>query len=107
MANEEQRKGAAIIIKSLAAPLKQIAANAGITGEIVLEKVLAGEGNFGFDASNQTYVDMLKAGIIDPVKVVKAAIQNAASVAGLVLTTDVILIDQPENLEVKKSNGNL
>jgi chaperonin GroEL len=101
LANEEQRKGAAIVIKALGAPLKQIAANAGITGEIVLEKVLEGEGSFGFDASTQTYGDMYKAGIIDPVKVTKSAIQNAASVAGLVLTTDVVLIDEPETPEPK------
>ena len=94
--NEEQAKGASIIIKSLSEPLKQIARNAGITGEIVLDKVLAGDGNFGFDAKTQTYVDMFEAGIIDPVKVTKAAIPNAASVAGLVLTTDVVLIDTPE-----------
>lgn len=95
--NEEQRKGASILIKALGAPLKQIAANTGLTGEIVLAKVLEGEGSYGFNAKSQVYCDMYEAGIIDPVKVTKSAIQNAASVAGLVLTTDVILIDEPES----------
>jgi chaperonin GroEL len=99
--NEEQRKGAAIIIKALSSPLKQIAENAGITGEIVLEKVLAEGGNFGYNARNKEYADMIKAGVIDPVKVAITALQNAASVAGLVLTTDVLLVDQPEEKEVK------
>lgn len=94
--NEEQMKGAAIIAKALAAPLKQIAENSGITGEIVLEKVLAGKGSFGYNAKTKEYTDMVKAGVIDPVKVTNAAIQNAASVAGLVLTTDVLLVDRPE-----------
>lgn len=97
--NEEQRKGASIISKALSAPLKQIAENAGITGEIVLEKVLAKSGNFGYNARDKVYVDMIKAGVIDPVKVTSTAIQNAASVAGLVLTTDVLLVDQPEDLK--------
>jgi chaperonin GroEL len=97
--NEEQRKGAAIITKALSSPLKQIAENAGITGEIVLEKILAESGNFGYDARSKEYVDMIKSGLIDPVKVTITALQNAASVAGLVLTTDVLLVDQPEEVK--------
>ena len=96
--NEDQKKGASIIIKALSSPLKQIAENAGITGEVVLEKVVEKDAvTHGFNASNHTYCDMLEAGIIDPVKVTKSAIQNAASVAGLLLTTDAILVDDEED----------
>jgi len=97
--NENQKKGAAIIAKALEAPLKQIAENSGIVGDIVLEKVLAGTGNFGYNARTKEYTDMVEAGVIDPVKVTNAAIQNAASVAGLVLTTDVLLVERPEELK--------
>jgi len=99
--NDEQTKGAEIIKKALTYPLRQIAENSGITGEIVLEKVLAKNGSFGYDARNKIYVDMIEAGIIDPVKVAKAAIKNAASVAGLVLTTDVLLVDNSEQEATK------
>jgi len=92
--NEDQRMGAAIIEKALSSPLKQIAQNAGLSGDVVYDKVLAGIDSYGYNARTNTYVDMYKAGIIDPVKVTKSALLNAASVAGLVLTTDVLLVDK-------------
>lgn len=92
--NEDQRMGATIIERVLSAPLKQIAQNAGLTGEVVFDKVMLGTGSFGFNAKEKTYVDMYESGIVDPVKVTKAALINAASVAGLVLTTDVLLVEK-------------
>lgn len=89
----DMRLGASIIEKALSAPLCQIAENAGLTGEVVLEKVLAGKGDFGFNARTGTYGSMYEAGVVDPAKVAKSAIKNAASVAGLVLTTDVLLLE--------------
>jgi len=91
--NDSQMVGASIIERALSAPLKQIANNAGISGEVVLEKVLEQKGNFGYNARKGTYCDLVKAGIIDPAKVAKSAIENAASVAGLLLTTDVLLVE--------------
>lgn len=85
--------GATIIEHALSAPLCQIAENAGITGEVVLEKVLQGKADYGFDAKNSVYGSLYKAGVVDPAKVAKSAITNAASVAGLVLTTDVLLLE--------------
>jgi len=91
--SDAQKIGAAIIEKALAAPLKQIASNAGISGEVVLEKVLEGKGSVGFNARDTSYCDLIKTGIIDPAKVAKTAIENAASVAGLLLTTDALLVE--------------
>jgi len=93
---EEQRCGARIVEKALAAPLKQIAINAGKSGDVVLEKVLAGSGAFGYNARTNVYGDLYEAGVVDPAKVSKTVIQNAASVAGLVLTTDVLLVERPK-----------
>jgi len=91
--NEDQRLGAAIVEKALTYPLKQIVQNAGLVGEVILDKVLAGNLSFGFNARTNTYVDMFEAGIVDPLKVTRAALLNAASVASLVLTTDVLLVE--------------
>jgi chaperonin GroEL len=89
--------GVNILLKALESPLRQIAANAGSEGATIVEKVKASENkNFGFDALTETYVDMITAGIIDPTKVVRTALQNAASVAGLLLTTEGIVSEIPE-----------
>ena len=82
-------------------PLKQIADNAGLNGVLIVQKVKELEGNFGFDVSNEKYTDLVKAGVIDPTKVVKTALQNAASIAGLLLTTNAIVSDAPEEGEKK------
>jgi len=90
-AKGDQATGVDIVRRSLSAPLKQIAVNADAEGGVVFQKVLESGKNVGFDAESLTFVDMVKAGIIDPAKVVRAALQNAASIATLMLTTDAII----------------
>jgi chaperonin GroEL len=92
--NDNQRMGAKILRMALSSPLKQIAENAGLSGDVVLDKVLSSTSStYGYNARSGVYCDMFVAGIIDPVKVAKVALLNAASVAGLVLTTDVLLVE--------------
>ena len=85
-----------IIAKAIEAPLRTIVENAGGEGSVVVNKVMEGKKDFGYDAKSETYVDMLKAGIIDPKKVTRIALENAASVAGMILTTECALIDIKE-----------
>ncbi|MFH1227791.1 MAG: chaperonin GroEL [Planctomycetota bacterium] len=92
----DQITGVDIVRRALEAPIKQISENAGINGAIVSQRVLEGKGNFGFDADKLEYVDMVKCGIIDPTKVVRCAIQNASSVAALLLTTDALISEIKE-----------
>ena len=84
-------------MKAVEAPLFQIATNSGIDGDVVVEKVKELATNHGFNAISHEYIDMVKAGIIDPAKVAKTALTNAASVAGLMLTTDVMITELKEN----------
>ena len=93
---DEQLVGANIVRVAVSAPLKQIAENAGLEGGVVAEKVRELPVGHGLDASNGEYVDMIKSGIIDPAKVTRSALQNAASIAGLFLTTEVVVADKPE-----------
>jgi len=88
--------GVDIIRRALPAPLRQIAQNAGIEGAIVVQKVAEGSGAFGYDAAAGEYTDLVKAGIIDPTKVVRSALQNASSIASLLLTTDALITEMPE-----------
>ncbi|MBM3701611.1 MAG: chaperonin GroEL [Actinobacteria bacterium] len=90
------RTGAAIVIKALEEPLKQIASNAGMEGSVVVEKVKRLPQGEGLDALNEKYVNMIDAGIIDPAKVTRSALQNAASIAALMLTTEVVVAEKPE-----------
>ena len=92
----DQNSGVKIVQKALEEPLRQIAVNAGLEGGIVVEKVKGMKGNEGFNAATEVYEDMVKAGIIDPTKVTRSALQNAASVAGLMLTTEVMIAEKPE-----------
>jgi len=92
----DEATGANIVRLALEAPLKQIAINAGLEGGVVTEKVRNLKVGFGLDASNGEYVDMIKAGIIDPAKVTRSALQNAASIAALFLTTECVIADKPE-----------
>ena len=95
--NDDQRHGIEIIRRALQAPVRQIAENAGVDGSVVVGKMLESKDtNFGFDAQNDKYVDMIKAGIIDPTKVVRTALQDAASVAGLLITTEAMVAERPE-----------
>jgi len=96
-ANLDEVTGIQIVSKAIEAPLRTIVENAGGEGSVVINKVIEGKGNFGYDAKNDTYVDMLKAGIIDPKKVTRVALENAASVAGMILTTECALIDIKED----------
>ena len=95
----DQKIGVNIIRRSLEEPIRQIANNAGLEGSVVVERVKREKGTFGFDASKEEYVDMLKAGIIDPTKVTRVALLNAASVASLMLTTEVMVSEIPEDKE--------
>jgi chaperonin GroEL len=95
--NDDQKTGVEIVRKAIQAPARQIALNAGEDGSIIVGKILEKDQySFGFDAQSGDYVDMLKKGIIDPTKVVRAAIQNAASVAGLLITTEAMVAELPK-----------
>jgi chaperonin GroEL len=95
--NEDQNVGVAIVKKALEAPIRQIVENAGVEGSIVVGKLRESKDeNFGFNAQTEEYVDMVKAGIIDPVKVVRIAMQDAASVAGLIITTEASIAEAPK-----------
>ena len=95
--NLDEATGIQIITKAIESPLRTIVENAGGEGSVVVAKVLEGKGNFGYDAKSETYVDLLKQGIIDPKKVTRIALENAASVAGMILTTECALVDIKED----------
>ncbi len=92
----DEKTGVRIVAKALEAPVRQIAANAGLDGSVILEKVRSGEKGYGFDAYKEVYCDMVASGIVDPAKVTRSALENAASVAGMVLTTESLVADKPE-----------
>ena len=104
---DEQAVGADIVKQAISAPLKQIAFNAGLEGGVVVEKVKELPAGHGLDASNGEYVDMIKAGIIDPAKVTRSALQNAASIAGLFLTTEAVVADKPEKAAPAMPGGDM
>ena len=92
----EEQYGVELLKRALGAPVKQIAANAGFEGSVVLAHIMEGQGNFGFNAETGIYEDLMKAGIVDPTKVSRFALQNAASVAGLLMTTEAMIADKPK-----------
>ena len=92
----EQDAGVQLVLKAIEAPLREIVANAGGEPSVVVNKVLEGQGNYGFNAANETYGDMLEMGILDPTKVTRTALQNAASVASLLLTTECMIAESPK-----------
>ncbi len=94
--NKDEETGIKIIERAVEAPLRQIVNNAGKEGAVVVGKVKEGEGNFGYDAKNDVYVNMMKAGIIDPKKVARVALENANSVSGMILTTEAAITDIKE-----------
>lgn len=96
-ANADEETGVAIVARAIEAPLRTIVENAGGEGSVVIAKILESKGNQGYDAKNDAYVDMLKEGIIDPKKVTRVALENAASVAGMILTTECALVDIKED----------
>lgn len=95
--NSDQKVGFDIIRRALEAPLRAISNNAGVEGSIVVQKVLEGEGAFGYNARTEVYEDLIVAGVIDPTKVTRTALENAASVAGLMLTTEAVIVDKPSD----------
>ena len=106
-----EKIGIEIILKALEEPIKQIAKNAGLEGAVILEKVKESKQGIGFDAAKEEYVDMKSSGIVDPTKVTRSALQNAASVASMILTTESIITDKKEkgcschNNEIPDMNG--
>jgi chaperonin GroEL len=94
--SDEEKIGVQVVQKALLEPLRWIAQNAGLDGAVVLDKVKNGKGAFGFNAATEQYEDLVKAGIVDPTKVVRTALQNAASVAGLLITTEAMIAEKPE-----------
>jgi len=96
--NSDIQAGINIVLKALEAPIRQIAENSGVEGSIVVGKIMENKSEtFGFDAQNEEYVDMVEKGIIDPVKVVRTALQDAASVAGLLITTEAMVAELPKD----------
>jgi len=95
--NADQEAGVKIVLRAVEAPLRQIVANAGGEASVVVNKVLEGEGNFGYNAGNDSYGDMIAMGVLDPAKVTRSALQHAASIAGLMLTTECMIADIPED----------
>jgi hypothetical protein len=93
---DERDSGVLLIRRAVEEPLKQIAKNAGREGSVVVAAVKAGKGAFGFNAATETFEDLMAAGVIDPTKVVRMALENAASVAGLMLTTEALIADKPK-----------
>jgi chaperonin GroEL len=94
--SDEQRVGVNIVRRALEEPLRQISANAGVEGSIVIDRVRQQKGNEGYNAATDKYEDLVKAGVIDPTKVVRSALQNAASVSGMMLTTEAMVAELPK-----------
>ena len=103
--NEDQEFGVRIIRRAIEEPLRQIAANAGDEGSIVVQKVRDGKGSFGYNAATGEYGDLIEMGVIDPVKVVRSARQNAASVASLMLTTEALIAERPKEEKAAAGGG--
>ncbi len=98
-ANEDETTGIAIVKRALEEPLRQIVANSGVEGSIVVQKVKEGKADFGYNARTDEYENLLKAGVIDPTKVTRIALENAASIAGMLLTTECVVADKPKKEE--------
>jgi chaperonin GroEL len=96
--NADQDAGIAIVLRSIEEPLRQIVSNAGVEASVVVNKIIEGSGNYGYNAANETYGDMVEMGVVDPTKVTRTALQNAAGVAGLLLTTDCAINELPKEV---------
>jgi chaperonin GroEL len=94
--NEDEQTGIEIIRRAIEEPLRQIVANAGKEGAVVVDKVRAGKDDFGYNARTDEYQPLLAAGVVDPAKVTRVALENAASIAGMFLTTECVIVDKPE-----------
>lgn len=102
---EDEQTGMAIVRRALEEPIRILTANAGIDGSIVVQKIKEGKGDFGFNARTETYENLFKAGVIDPTKVSRVALENAASIAGMLLTTEAVVADKPKKEEAPHSHG--
>lgn len=102
--NEDEQTGVAIVKRAIEEPLRQIARNCGIEGSIVVQKVKEGKDDFGFNARTEQYEQLLQAGVIDPTKVARVAIEHAASIAGMMLTTECVVADKPKKEEAAAAN---
>ncbi|CAM8379489.1 GroL Chaperonin GroEL (HSP60 family) [Candidatus Methylopumilus universalis] len=105
--NADQEAGVRIVLRAVEEPLRQIVANAGVEPSVVVNNVVAGKGNYGFNAANETYGDMVEMGVLDPTKVTRSALQHAASVAGLMLTTDCMIADLPKDDSPAMGGGDM
>ena len=103
--NADQDAGIAIVLRSIEEPLRQIVQNAGVEASVVVNEIIKGVGNYGFNAANDTYGDMLEMGVVDPTKVTRCALQNAAGVAGLLLTTDCAINELPKEESAPPQQG--
>jgi chaperonin GroEL len=104
--NDDVQAGINIVLKALEAPIRQIVENAGVEGSIVVNKILENKSQtYGFNAQSEQYVDMLEAGIVDPAKVVRTALQDAASVAGLLITTEAMIAELPKDKPAMPMGG--
>jgi chaperonin GroEL len=103
--NADQDAGIAIVLRSIEEPLRQIVQNAGVEASVVVNEIIKGSGNYGFNAANDTYGDMLAMGVVDPTKVTRCALQNAAGVAGLLLTTDCAINELPKEEPPQQGQG--
>ena len=99
--SEDETVGYQIVVRASRAPVTMISSNAGQDGSIVCEKVLGGSGNFGYNAATNEYEDLVKAGVIDPTKVTRTALQNATSVSTLLLTSDALIAEKPKDQKTK------
>ena len=102
----DEKTGVQIVVKALEAPVRQIAENAGFEGSVIVDKIMnSGKKGYGFDAYNEEYCDMMEKGIVDPTKVSRSALQNAASVAATVLTTEALVVSIPEETPAAPAGG--
>ncbi len=97
--NEDEKTGIAIILRALEEPLRQIVANAGLEGSVIVQKIKEGKGDFGFNARTEQYENLFETGVIDPTKVTRVALENAASIAGMLLTTETVIAENKEDKE--------
>lgn len=105
--NVDVLAGSNIVLRAIEEPLRQIVANAGLEGSVICDKVKNAEGNIGYNAKTDVYEDLVKAGVIDPAKVTKTALRNAASIASMILTTDCVIVDKPEKNECKRHQSEM
>ncbi len=103
----DEKTGVQIIVKSLEEPIRQIATNAGLEGSVIVDKIKSSKAGIGFDCLKEEYVDMIEAGIVDPAKVTRSALQNASSVAAMVLTTESVVADKPEKEPAMPAGGGM